>query len=158
MTMHHPLSDERIALVEKWARGVMTGWETASGRDIMLAETVLALFEEWTARGAKRPNGTGTVYQRKDGRWVAAVAGKADGQRVRKQVYAPTKEAAAAALSALEPPQESKPDGLPDRLSHVRGLAATSRRCQHCNGTIMRDEDEDYTVIFKCLACGRTAA
>lgn len=147
MTLHHPLSAERIALVEEWARTVMDGWESASGRDIMRAETVLALFEEWTARGAKRPNGTGSVYQRKDGRWVAAIAAAADGKRARKQVYAPTKEAATAALAVMEPPSDSPV-----------GFRPTPRRCEHCGGTIMRDEDEDYTVMYKCIACGRVAA
>jgi integrase len=45
------------------------------------------------AAGGKRANGEGTIYQRKDGRWEAAVfVPTASGQRIRRRIYGKTRK------------------------------------------------------------------
>ncbi|MEU0521935.1 hypothetical protein [Streptosporangium sp. NPDC006007] len=52
------------------------------------------------ARGKKQPNGAGSVYQRKDGRWEgAAYVESLDGTRTRLRVYGKTWEEANAKIS-----------------------------------------------------------
>lgn len=50
----------------------------------------------------RRANGEGSIYRRKDGRWVAAIyVLRADGGRVRRQVYGKTRGEVSAQLTAI---------------------------------------------------------
>lgn len=64
------------------------------------------------ARGGKRGNSEGSIYQRADGRWAASVSVGygADGKRQRKTLYGATRKEVASKLTAL---QQNVADGLP---------------------------------------------
>ena len=83
---------------------------------------------------ARRGNGEGNLYQRKDGLWVGRVSfGYAGGKRRRKVVYGKTRREAAERLTAV---LRARQQGLPvatERLTVARtwngGLGRCGRTC-----------------------------
>ena len=66
----------------------------------------------------KAPNGAGSTYKRKDGRWVASIyLTEASGRRVRRTVYGKTRAEALAALDELRALQRSGRPVPPGQLT-----------------------------------------
>ena len=68
-------------------------------------------------RKRKSPNGSGSIFQRKDGRWCGALyVTEADGRRVRRRVYGKTRKEAETKLVELRAKSES---GTPITPGHL---------------------------------------
>lgn len=103
------------------------------------------------AEGSRRPAGTGSVSQRKDGRWVGyASFGWVGGGRSRKAVYATSREEVERRLALL---LEHGPDGL---NACMRGLPRpeADRRAAEIETHTLEQWLAKRDAIGCCIYCG----
>ena len=95
---------------------------------------------------AKRSNGEGSIYQRKDGRWVASIS---VGRTKRKHFFGSTRSAVAAKLAAAIGKQN---EGLPVKFERKRFDAYMSAWLDDIRGSVAPRTWTRYEQLVRCHA------